>query len=167
MKTAESFVDEAIPHEAGHIVVGMAVGMPIRGLAVHIIVSAQGKVIGDFATESVEPPDEEIPRIPPPVLKSYKLFLAGGLAGNKSAGIPATDESLQNDRLKLARVGTESLEAMSEMAARIIEKDRQKFERLRSLIRERFIALMADPDIRTGRYAVISQGDLSDIFSTP
>ena len=165
MKSAKSFVDEAIPHEAGHIVVGMAVGMPIAGLEVHVVVSAQGKKIGDFATKSLEPSDEQIPKTPPSVLKDYKLFLAGGLAGNEFAGIPASNESLQNDRLKLARVGADNLEAMSEMATEIIKSDSQKFGRLTSLIRERFLALMADPTLQSGRYTLISQQDLRQIFS--
>lgn len=161
MKSAESYVDEAIPHEAGHIVVGLAVGMPIRGLAVHITVDMRGKKIGDFATGSVEPPDEEIPRTPPGVLHSYKLFLAGGLAGNKFAGVPAADESLQNDKLKLARVGSDNLETLSEEAVKIIETERQQFVYLTGLIRERFLTLMADPNLQTGRYRLLDQADLA------
>lgn len=164
MKTAESYVDEAIPHEAGHIVVGSTVGMPIRGLAVNIVVNREGKKIGDFATESVEPPDEEIPLTPPKILLAYKAYLAGGLAGNNFVGSPATEECLQNDRLKLARVGTESLETMSEIAAPIIEKNHVEFGRLTSLIRDRFLALMADAALKTGRYRLLDEKDLDEIF---
>ena len=164
MKTAESFVDEAIPHEAGHIVVGSTVGMPIKGLAVNIVVTSGGKKIGDFATESVEPSDDQIPLTPPKVLHAYKVYLAGGLAGNNFEGVAATEECLQNDRLKLARVGTESLEAMSEIAAPIIEKNRTEFGRLTSLIRERFLAVMAGAALKTGRYELVSEKDLNEIF---
>jgi hypothetical protein len=164
MKTAESFVDEAIPHEAGHIVVGSTVGMPITGLAVNIVVTPQGKKIGDFATESVEPSDEQIPLTPPKILHAYKVYLAGGLAGNNFEGVPATEECLRNDRLKLARVGTESLEVMSEVAAPIIEENHSQFGRLTSLIRERFLALMAGDTLKTGRYNLVSEKDLNAIF---
>ena len=57
---------------------------------------------------------------------------------------------------------------MSGMAAKIIESnDGQKFGRLTSLIRERFLALMADPLLQTGRYSLINERDLSEIFGKP
>jgi hypothetical protein len=163
MPSAESFVNEAIPHEAGHIVVGMLVGVPIRGLALHIVRTDQGTGIGDFATQSVEPPDEEIPNIPATVLKSYELFIAGGLAGNNFAFIPATAESLQNDRVKLARVGTASLEEAAKEAVKLIDKHRQIFRRLRTVIEERFLLLMADPTGQTGWHVLLTTQHLEEI----
>src|ERR1039458_1412391 len=65
--------------------------------------------LGNFITESKEPPDEQLPHLPESLREHYKLFVGGGLAGNLFSGHEATDESLQNDRLKLKRVGQESL----------------------------------------------------------
>jgi hypothetical protein len=167
MESAHSYVSEAIPHEAGHIVVGMALGIPIRGLTVNIVRDDRGTMIGDFATLSVEPPDEEIPRTPPKLLAAYKLFVAGGLAGNRFASVPAAEESIQSDRKRLARVGTESLEEVADMAAAIIEGRRRKFRRLISVIRQRFLDLMSSNNLQTGPCSLLNEQDLNDILSRP
>lgn len=166
-KSAQSYVNEAIPHEAGHILVGMAVGMPISGLTVDIVRNDEGTMIGDFATVSIEPPDEEIPRTPPKLLAAYKLFVAGGLAGNRFASVPAADESIQSDRKKLARVGNEKLEELADMAAKIIDGHRRKFRRLTSVVRQRFLDLMDDSSLKTGQHTLLTQQELNDIFSRP
>jgi hypothetical protein len=53
-------------------------------------------------------------------MAAYKLLVAGGLAGNRFAGIPAADESLQSDRKMLSWVGIESLEGLEDAAVKII-----------------------------------------------
>lgn len=161
------YVDEAIPHEAGHIIVGVAVGMPIRGLAVDIVRNGQETGIGHFRTLSIGPSDEAISITPPEFMAAYKLFVAGGLAGNRFAGVPAADESLQSDRKTLSRVGTESLEELADAAVKIIYGRRRIFRRLNSLIRQRFLNLMADDALKTDCYTLLSQQDLIDIFSKP
>ncbi len=100
-------------------------------------------------------------------MAAYKLFVAGGLAGNRFAGVPAADESLQSDRKTLSRVGTESLEELADAAVKIIYGRRRIFRRLNSLIRQRFLNLMADDALKTDCYTLLSQQDLIDIFSKP
>jgi hypothetical protein len=77
-------------------------------------------------------------------MAEYRLFVAGGLAGNRVVGIPAAHESLQRDRMQLARVGSESLEEMADRAVDIIERYHHSFVQLRSLVRERFENILAD-----------------------
>ena len=77
----ESLANQAIPHEAGHIVVGVALGLPTRGLEVEVYRDGGELRVGDFATLSKEPIDGAIAMMPPWMLKTYKLTIAGGLAG--------------------------------------------------------------------------------------
>ena len=164
----DAYVEQAIPHEAGHIVVGRSFGwIPIRELAVNIVRDQRGIATGDFATASIEPSDEAIAITPPERLTEYKIFVAGGLAGNRSAGISAAEEGLQSDRKQLARAGPENLEEMADRAATIIDRHHQTFSRLRSLIRQRFETLMADNALPTGRYTLLSDQDLIDFFNEP
>src|SRR5215471_18979221 len=128
--TGNDYVDQAIPHEAGHIVVGLWSGFPIKGMAVEIEREVGRTKLGNFITRSIEPDDETIRHTPPAVLEKYELFVAGGLAGNNFAGVAAEDESLQNDRTKLSRVTDESLEAMAEKAVGIIQSHSESFLKL-------------------------------------
>jgi hypothetical protein len=86
------YVEEAIPHEAGHILVGKAVGFPARGLDINIGQDPLTKqlTVGDFATVSVDPPDGDLPKIDPETRAALLLSLAGGLAGQMFARAPVT-----------------------------------------------------------------------------
>lgn len=108
------FENEAIPHEAGHIIVGLSRGFPIKGMSVIIFREPEATLAGNFITRSIEPSsDVAIIMTPPPVIASYKVFLGGGLAGNIVAETGVDNAALQNDRRKLSRVGSESLEPVS------------------------------------------------------
>jgi hypothetical protein len=165
-KTGNDFVDRAIPHEAGHIVVGWVTGFPIKEMAVDIVMTQKCRYpqLGNFITRSVEPSDEQILEAPTAILAGYKLCLAGGLAGNNFAGVDASDESLQDDRRKLARVGTESLEAMAKVAIKIIREHSQIFETLNTRITQRFLKLMDDPYLNTGRHTLLNEKQLAECF---
>jgi hypothetical protein len=161
-----AYVDHSIPHEAGHIVVGKCFGwIRIRELAVHIVRDRDGIAVGDFATASIEPSDAAIAMTPPERMAEYKLFVAGGLAGNRFAGVPAAEVSLQDDRAKLARVGPESLEEMAEKAERIIHERSSTFSRLQSLIQQRFENLAIGGSDSLGRQTLLSPEDLRIIFA--
>jgi hypothetical protein len=161
-----SHVEEAIPHEAGHIVVGLSFQwIPIRELAVSLYAEESGIRAGDFATASIEPPNEAIASIPPERLTEYKLFIAGGLAGNRFAGLPAVESGMESDRKQLARVGTESLETMADMAMSIIHKQRRIFRRIVSVASERYGNLIADSSAQPGRHTLLNQQELIDLFN--
>ena len=84
MKSLGTYVDEAIPHEAGHTVVGYCVGLRARGIDVYIERMPEGKgiIVGNFATLSYSPSDDQIVTMDATTKASYMLFVAGGLAGN-------------------------------------------------------------------------------------
>lgn len=100
--TGHPYVDEAIPHEAGHIVVGWIVGMPITETPIEIVCKESRTQPGNFITKSVEPSNEQIAQTPPRILKNYALMLAGGVAGNNFVGMTASDHRIEDDRRKLA-----------------------------------------------------------------
>jgi hypothetical protein len=160
------YMEQAIPHEAGHIVVGRSFGwIRIRGLAINIVRDQRGITFGDFATASTEPSDEAIAITPPERMAEYKVFIGGGLAGNLFARVPAAEESLQSDRRQLARVGPESLEEMAERAVSIIDRHHQTFSHLLSLVRQRLQSLLSDISLSTGRHTLLSEQDITDIFN--
>jgi hypothetical protein len=167
MTTTTSFEDQAIPHEAGHILVGWILNVPLRGLEVEIAQDASGRENGNFVTLGSEPSQELLARLPPQILTTYKLFVAGGLAGNHLANVSAEETSLQNDRQRLALVGTESLEQLAVSAARIITANQEIFNRLNLLIRERFIQLISSGDLPPARYSLLNKQDLEEIFAKP
>lgn len=160
------FIEQAIPHEAGHIIVGASFRwIPIREVAVNLIRNSDGVAFGDFATASIEPSDAAIAITPPDRMTEYKLFVAGGLAGNRVSGIQAANESLQSDRTQLARVGSESLEEIAEQAMDIINQYHHSFVQLRALIRERFEKLLADNSLPSGRYTLLNRQEILDIVT--
>ena len=160
------YAEQAIPHETGHIIVGKAVGwLAIRGLAINTQRDQHGIVLGDFATASIEPPDGAIPRIPPEQLWQYKLFIAGGLAGNRFAKVAAAEESLESDRLKLARLGPEALEEMADHALIVIESYKHAFSRLQSKVRQRLGNLIEDDFLQAGRHTLIGEQEIDQILS--
>ena len=165
--TGHQYVDEAIPHEAGHIVVGWTAGMPVKEMAIEIICKEGRTQLGNFITQSVEPSDEQIAQTPPQILKNHALMLAGGLAGNNFVGMTASEHGIEDDRRKLARVTTESLENVALQAQVIIQERRRIFRRLKSLIEQRFLKLMNDPARTTGRHVLLNEHDLTAIFERP
>jgi hypothetical protein len=158
------FENQAIPHEAGHIIVGLARGFPIMGMSVVIFREGTETLPGNFITKSIEPSSEAaIQETPAPVITSYKLFLGGGLAGNNVGMTPAVNDALQNDRLKLSRVGTETLEEVAEPAERIIREHLEGFLKLVEAIGDRYLALKNDHSLETGEYVLISAQELRDL----
>lgn len=163
-KTGNDYADQAIPHEAGHIVVGWVTRFPITEMAVDIVRDRGFMRLGNFITKSVEPSDEQILETPPEILEGYKLFLAGGLAGNNFAGVDASDESLQDDRRKLARIGLESLEVVAGRAIKVIQEHSQIFETLNARITQRFLTVMKDPYLNTGRHTLINKNNWLNVL---
>jgi len=168
MKSFGQYIDEAFPHEAGHILVGRSVGFLARGLDVEVVRMPEGKGIsvGNFATLASSPPDEEIPKMDPELKASYILFIAGGVAGNMFYGLKTKCQGDSADRAELARLTNRSLEEIAEQAVGIIQKRRRHFRQLVSLIRQRFVdRIWTNQNIQTGRHNLVTQEDLKAIFS--
>ena len=161
--TGDEWVDQAIVHEAGHILIGLAFQLPIHGMAVELTIAGGRIKLGNFITESKEPPDEQLPHLPESLREHYKLFVGGGLAGNLFSGHEATDESLQNDRLKLKRVGQESLEEVAKKSLSILKDNPEIFQRLVDAIEQRFLRLMKDPYLNTGKHRILNEQELKNL----
>jgi hypothetical protein len=167
MQSFGQYIDEAIPHEAGHILVGRAVGFLARGLDVEVARMADGSGIsvGNFATLASSPPDDAIPTMDREVKAAYMLFIAGGVAGNKFDGLKTKCQGDAADRAELARLTTISLDELAEQAVVIIHKRRRHFRQIVSLIRLRFLdRIWSNRNIQTGRHNLVSQEDLESIF---
>jgi len=167
MKSLGPVVDVAIPHEAGHILVGRVVGLHASGLDVEVVrfYNPDGMRIGNFATLADEPFDEDIPGLEPEIKAAFMLFIAGGVAGNKFCGLTTIDSGADADRKSLARVTTMSLEELSDQAAQIIKSHRRPFRQLVSLIRQRYMDLVKNRNIQTCRYTLVTKEDLDRLFS--
>jgi hypothetical protein len=168
MERFGQYIDEAIPHEAGHILVGRAVGLHARGLDVEVVrlPNGTGISVGNFATLFYSPPDEEIPKMDPMLKAAYMLYVSGGVAGNKFTGLKTACQGADADRKELARLTNKSLEEIAEMAVGIIQKRRRAFRQLVSLIRQRFTErVWNNRTIQTGRLNLLAQEDLDKLFS--
>jgi len=167
VKSLGQYVDEAIPHEAGHILVGRAVGFLARGLDAEVVrfPDRRGISVGNFATLAYSPPDDAIPNMDSELRASYVLFVAGGVAGNKFDGLVTACQGADEDRKELARLTGKSLEEVAELAVAIIHKHRRHFRQLVSLIRLRCIErIMRNSDVQTGRVSLLSQEDIQGIL---
>src|SRR5579862_2507508 len=170
MKSLGAAVDEAIPHEAGHILVGRAVGFLARGLDVQVERFAENKgiMVGNFATLAYSPPDEAIPNMDSELKAAYILFIAGGVAGNKFDNPSGACHGADADRAELARLTNQSLEEVAELALGIIHNRRRRFRQLVSLIRLRYIErIQKNSNIQTGRHILLGQQDIENILESP
>ena len=167
MKSLGPAADVAIPHEAGHVVVGRAVGLHATGVEVEVerFFNPDGISIGNFATLAYEPTDEAIPGMDPELRAAYVLFIAGGVAGARFSGITTIDSGADPDRKELARLTTKSLEEVSDLAIGIIKPRRRAFRQLVSLMRQRYMDLVKNRDIQTGHYTLLTEDDLDKLFS--
>jgi hypothetical protein len=158
---------DAIPHEAGHILVGRVVGIWARGLTVDFERFPNGgAAIGNFATLGFEPPDDEIAGMDDKLKAAFILFIAGGVAGNKFVGLTTIGPEADADRKSLARLTDMSLEAASDMALELIKPKRRAFRQLVSLIRQRFTdRVLKNRDIQTGSHMLVTEEDLDKLFS--
>lgn len=161
--TGNDLADRAIPHEAGHILVCLALGFPVHGMAVEVTIVGSRILLGDFITEAKEPPDEQIPLLPQDVLDRYKLYVGAGLAGNKFSGIAAENESLESDRRQLRRVGSETLEEIADKALVILKDNPVIFQGLVTAIELRLKRLMNDPYLMTGRHRILNEQELKTL----
>lgn|ERR1700732_4258734 len=84
MTELELFVEQAMPHEAGHILVGRILGIPVNGLDHIVGLGASNELVpGNFATRALAPPDPYEFRIAhAQVRDAYIQMVGGGLAGN-------------------------------------------------------------------------------------
>jgi hypothetical protein len=165
MAPLSTYVEEAIAHEAGHIVVAYEFGIKIDELYVMLTRTDEGLKVGDFATLAEDPPAAEIPKMSEELKTAFQLFVAGGVAGNKFNGLEEISPGAVSDREELKRYTQESLEEVSETALLIVQERRRVFRRIVSVARQRLRDLTKDPQLPTGRYTLLNERDLAAIFA--
>lgn len=164
MKPLDRYVEQAIPHEAGHILVGRVLGVPVSRLD-HVVVRGPNNELlpGDFATKTLSPDPAIVPFTPPSVLGAYVCMAGGGLAGNIVSKIKADEYGLERDRRDLAVVSAQPLEEAAEQARQVIEGNIDMFDNLRAAIRARYTNLVKDKDTPAGRHTLLTNEQLEQI----
>jgi hypothetical protein len=165
MKSLGLLVDEAIVHEAGHVVIAKAFGLPVHGVEITLVrnPAGVGVVIERLTTASYKPPDKDIPRLKPDLKDGLTRFIAGGLAGQMFIGWTATGEGANADRKELARYSIEAtLEQLAELNVPEIKKRKRSVCRLAFLIRRRYIELMKK-NPKPKSYVLLTKQDVDAI----
>jgi hypothetical protein len=164
MKPLDRYVEQAIPHEAGHILIGRILGIPVSGLD-HIVVRGPKNELlpGNFATKTLSPDPAIVPFTPPSVLEAYVCMAGGGLAGNIVSKVKADEYGLERDRVDLAVVSNQPLEEAAEQARQIIEQNIAMFDNLRVAIRGRYSNLVKNKETAAGRYTLLTNEQLEQI----
>lgn len=160
-----AYTTAAVPHEAGHILIGRTLGLPVRALDHFVLRGSKNEMLpGNFATTGVAPiSSAAVAMTPKPVLLAFALFCAGGLAGNLVANIPAEEYGLQKDRTDLALVTAASLEEVAEKAVPRIKEEWEKFRKLCEAIKSSYEVLISDPDVKAGRHSILTSYQLDAI----
>lgn len=74
MTALDKYIGEAIAHEAGHVVLAKECGITVHDIHVMLTRGEGGYEIGDFATESEYPSDEEIIEMSELLKKGFTLY---------------------------------------------------------------------------------------------
>jgi hypothetical protein len=164
MTPLDKYIQEAIDHEAGHIVVANQQGIAVFELFVMLTRVERGYEIRDFATESEDPSEAEIKEMPEELKEDFALFISGGVAGNKFGGLNVITPGADTDRQELKRFTDTSLEDMCEEALKIIQSERRRFRRIRSLAQQSLSDLLKNSNLQTGRHILLNEEDLQEAF---
>jgi hypothetical protein len=165
MTELELFVEQAMPHEAGHILVGRILGIPVYGLDHIVELGASSELVaGNFATRAFAPPDRGGFQIAPAqVQDAYIQMVGGGLAGNIVSKLIASEHGLAKDRADLRIVSAASLEEVAERSRRVIEANVDIFNKLRVAIKGGYQAFVTGPKFVLGRHTLLTAEELEDI----
>lgn len=164
MTTVDLYIEQAIPHEAGHILVGRILGLPVLWLDHFVKRGPNHELVpGDFATKVLAPPPTIIPSLPTDVREALILQIGGGLSGNLVSGVTADPHGIDDDRKRLKVLSNKALEEVAESARRVIEEHIDKFEDLRTVIRNSYVELMKDKDISAARHQLLSGEQLDQV----
>jgi hypothetical protein len=171
MTTLDPNAEQAIPHEAGHILISRAVGVPARGLDIEVVrlPNNQGLQVGNFATLSYDPPDEELPTLQPKIRAALLLIISGGIAGQmfariKIAGDGANDDRRRFDRLKSPK-STETIESAAKQSQRIFFRHKLHFWQIVALLRNRYAErIINNREIQTGRHNLATEQNFDATF---
>src|SRR5271156_1581355 len=162
-----SFAEYAIVHEAGHAVVGqyVKVGAP-TAISFYLRRGPDEQLyLGDFATSFRFPSDDEIPDLPQAVKNCLCCMLAGGFAATQFSGLslPAEGRGLDPDRVRLAKLTTDSLESFVPSARAVIAQEQRAYKEVISRCSQKYALLKAE-SVGEGIQILLNAEDLEDIF---
>src|SRR5260370_15477019 len=160
----QEYVEQSIPHEAGHIVVGRVLGVPVYRLDHEVLHGHNGTLLtGNFATVGLSPTPEALQYTPREVLDAYMSYVAGGLAGNYLSGTMVTEHGLEKDRIDLKLVTSRTLEDVAKINAKpIIEANKEIWEQLQAAF-ERSYQKLLKGDLKVGRHTLLDGPQLEAI----
>jgi hypothetical protein len=160
----DQYVEQAIPHEAGHILVGRILGLPVFWLE-HFVKRGRNNELlpGDFATKVLAPTPANVPYLPKDVREALMFQIAGGLSGNIVSGVAADEHGIENDRERLKVISNARLEEVAESAKLVIKQHLEVFENLRKAIRDSYIELVKDQNLSAGCHQLLSGEQLDQI----
>jgi hypothetical protein len=160
----KEYIEQSIPHEAGHILVGRVLGIPVYRLDHEVLPGLNGTLLtGNFATVGLSPNPEALKYTPPEVLDAYMSYVAGGLAGNYLSGTMITEHGLEKDRLNLKLVTPRTLEDVANVDARpVIEANKDKWDQLQAAF-ERSYQKLLKGDLKVGRHTLLDGQQLDAI----
>jgi hypothetical protein len=165
MTELELFVEQAMPHEAGHILVGRILGIPVNGLDHIVEIGASNELVpGNFATRALAPREPyEFQIAPAQVRDAYIQMVGGGLAGNIVSKLKATEHGLAKDRADLRMVSAASLEEIAERSRQVIETHLAMFNKLWVAIKDSYDAFVSGPKFALGRHPLLTAAVLEQI----
>lgn len=168
MNAPNHFLEEAIPHEAGHILIGKLNKLPIRGLTVLLVGFGSSLQLHSFGTASYDPPDNDIPRLKPDLRMALLRMIAGGYGGQLFADIPISGVGANDDRDRFYKISSPGSELTLEELANEIQPafyDHEAiFRELSQLIRERSTQFLKRTDLVAGRHILLTETELEPVL---
>jgi len=161
----EEYIEQSIPHEAGHIVVGRILGIPVYRLDHEVLAGPNGELLtGNFITVGLAPRDPlAIKYAPPAAIEAFIAYVGGGLAGNYVSETIATEHGLERDREQLKVVSTRTLEDVATNDSKpIVEANKNMWEHLQVLFRNSYQKLLRGK-LQVGRHTLLDRQQLEAI----
>jgi len=161
----EDYIEQAIPHEAGHIVVGRILGIPVSRLDHEVLQGPNGELLtGNFITVGLAPQDPLAVRYTPAeAIEAFVAYVGGGLAGNYASETSATDHGLEKDREQLKVVSTRTLEEVATYDSKpIIEANKDIWQQLQIAFKDSYQKLLKS-NLKVGRHTLLDGKQLEAI----
>jgi hypothetical protein len=138
-------------HEAGHVVVALSFGFRVEGIEVF-----EGRLRTMCQLDAQDRTDKE-----------RFIFLAGGIAGEKSDLGHYDSGGCSDDQKKITERGGESIETYLADAAEIIELNKECFRELRKKITIRLIERSMEMSISGGKnsFKLVSGDEIQQVWT--
>jgi hypothetical protein len=162
MRPDDEVFEQAVSHEAGHVLVAYCFGISVREIAYAIKSEFDGRIISAIADPSGAANEEEKRR--------HCLVASAGIAGEVVGKGTYDHVNLKPgnpDKLVVRALAGAGLTDFLEPAKEIIQRNRKAFDRLCSALRERYPAVREQiiSSGQPGIYALLDKEDLDKILA--